>query len=76
MSITINDIKFNEIPWSCGSCPAFLAGSEDSGGFCIFFDKQKWRYSNIPSRCKKLFNKGFQLGGDLVIVIRDKYKTI
>lgn len=72
MSITINGVQFKEKPYSCGSCPAFLAGSEDSGGFCIFFEKQKWRYNNVPSRCQKLFDKGFEVdGGDFVIVIKD-----
>ena len=72
MSITINGLKFSEKPWSCGSCPALLSGQEDNRGFCVLFEKQKWRYNNIPSRCDKLFDKGFLLGGDLVIVINDK----
>lgn len=70
MSITINGVCFNEEPYNCGSCPAFSAGSKDKGGFCSFFEKQKWRYNSVPSRCKNLFAKGFSIGGDLVIVIK------
>lgn len=70
MSVTINGLNFHETPCSCGSCPALLAGRADKGGFCTFFEIQKWKYNNVPSRCKKLFNKGFQIGGNLVIVIK------
>jgi hypothetical protein len=70
MSITINDIKFNEMPLYCGICPAYLAGQMDKSGFCVFFEKKKYKYNNIPVRCKTLFLKGFKLGGELVIVIK------
>lgn len=71
MSIVINGLKFKEIPPCCGYCPAFHSGRDDNRGFCIFFDKQKCRYNNIPSRCRKLLEKGFKIGGELVIVIKE-----
>ena len=71
MSITINGTVFHEIPCICGTCKFFLAGSNDKRGFRVTFEKQKRVYDNVPSRCKKLFEKGFAIGGDLVIV----YKT-
>lgn len=71
MSIVINGIRFREIPLCCGYCPAFLSGKKDNRGFYIFFNKQKWKYNNISSRCKKLFEKGFQIGGELLIVVKE-----
>lgn len=71
MGIIINCIRFHEIPLCCGYCPAFLSGKKDNRGFCIFFDKQKQKYNNISSRCKKLFEKGFQIGDELAIVVKE-----
>lgn len=70
MSITINDIKFNEMPLYCGICPACLGGGMDKSSFCYFFEKKKYKYNNIPARCKTLFSKGFEIGGELVITIK------
>lgn len=66
--ITINGVKFTEIPCICSVCKFYLGGKNDTAGFCMMFHKQKRKFDNIPSRCKKLFEKGFALGGDLVIV--------
>jgi hypothetical protein len=55
----------------CGTCSFFLAGREDTMGWCTAFSKHKSRWANVPKRCKKLFEKGFQIGGDLVIVIKE-----
>ena len=66
--ITINGKIFNEIPYMCGVCTFYTSGKEDKWGFCTMFKKQKRRYDNIPARCLKLFQKGFAIGGDLVIV--------
>lgn len=45
-------------------------GKESISGFCTLFDKKKGYYSNIPSRCKKLFDKArtYPNGAKLVIV--------
>ena len=56
------------MPCMCGNCPFFLAGRNDTMGFCIEFNKHKSKWANIPKRCSKLFTKAFELGGDLVIV--------
>jgi len=70
MSVTINGLLFPEIPICCGFCPSWTGGDWDKKGWCVFFEKQKWRYNNIPLRCKTLFEKGFQIGGGLVIVVK------
>ena len=59
------------MPTMCGTCPFFLAGSFDNTGFCTLFDKHKGRYAHVPKRCSDLFEKCFQIGGDLVIVIKE-----
>ena len=69
--MTINGLTFHEMPTMCGTCPFFLAGREDTMRFCICFEKHKSRWANVPKRCKELFEKGFQIGGDLVIVIKE-----
>ncbi|MDR1339386.1 MAG: hypothetical protein LBK58_04965 [Prevotellaceae bacterium] len=67
--IAINDISFNEIPEFCGNCPALLSGRYDKMGYCSLFEKQKSKCVSIPKRCKTIFAKGFETGGnDLVIV--------
>lgn len=71
MKMSINGIIFYGIPYTCGSCPAFIAGTNDKGGFCSLFSLQKWRYNDVPARCKKLFEKGFQIGGNLVITVNE-----
>lgn len=68
--MTINGKTFHEMPTMCGSCPFFLAGCEDTMGWCTAFDKHKSRWANVPKRCSTLFEKAFKLGGDLVIVIK------
>lgn len=68
--ITINGTKFYESPTYCGVCPALIIGRNDNKGFCKFFRKQKRRYDDTPQRCQKLFDKGFTIGGDLVIVLK------
>lgn len=70
--ITINGVAFYEPPTMCGSCPALIIGRNDARGFCAFFGKRKSRWDNTPERCSELFVKGFALGGDLVITIKDK----
>jgi hypothetical protein len=71
-SITINERVFNGIPEYCLACPFFASDGRDDViykmGFCILFRKRKSKYINIPKRCKDLFKKGFETGGDLVIV--------
>ena len=69
--MTINGKTFYEMPTMCGTCPFFLAGREDTMGFCTAFSKHKSRWANVPKRCKELFDKAFKLGGDLVIVIKE-----
>lgn len=66
--ITINGIRFNELPAFCGVCPAIIIGRDDARGFCMLFDKHKNRWDSVPKRCGELFAKGFALGGDLAIV--------
>lgn len=70
--MTINGVKFTEPPAMCGSCPALIIGRNDARGVCSFFDKRKSRWDNTPKRCGELFVKGFALGGDLVITVKDK----
>lgn len=70
--ITINGVAFYEPPAMCGNCPALVIGRNDARGFCTFFEKRKNRWDNTPKRCNELFVKGFALGGDLVITIKDK----
>lgn len=69
--ITINGKKFDDLPSFCGVCPALLIGGNDTRGMCTFFEKRKNRYDNVPIRCRELFVKGFALGGDLVIVLKN-----
>ena len=69
--MTINGQTFYEMPTMCGTFHFFLAGREDTMGFCTCFSKHKSRWANVPKRCKELFEKGFQIGGDLVIVIKE-----
>jgi len=69
--MTINGHTFYEMPTICGSCPFFLAGREDTMGWCTAFSKHKSRWANVPKRCKDLFEKAFKIGGDLVIVIKE-----
>ena len=71
MEMTINGQTFYEMPTMCGTCPFFLAEREDTMGFCTCFNKHKSRWANVPKRCKELVEKGFQIGGDLVIVIKE-----
>jgi hypothetical protein len=58
----------------CGVCPfysgdtSFRFDGKERAGFCMAFRKKKRKYDNIPARCSKLFKKGFDIGGDLVIV--------
>lgn len=70
--ITINGLTFYEPPVMCGGCPALIIGRWEGKGFCLFFRKQKSRSDTIPKRCSKLFCKGFAIGGDLVITLKDK----
>jgi len=69
--ITINGVAFYEMPCMCGACPFFLAGKDDNRGWCTAFEKHKGRYANLPKRCKDIFEKGFETGGDLVIVMKN-----
>lgn len=69
--MTINGLKFTELPAFCGGCPALLIGGRDTRGMCMFFEKRKNRWDTVPNRCKQLFVKGFALGGDLVIVLKN-----
>lgn len=69
--ITINGIKFFELPTFCGSCPAIIIGREDAKGFCSLFDRRKNRWDSVPQRCREIFAKGFAIGGDLVIVRKE-----
>lgn len=69
--MTINGHTFYEMPYMCGTCPFIVIGQNDNMGWCSCFAKQKSRYANIPKRCRDLFEKGFQIGGDLVIVIKE-----
>ena len=69
--MTINGKTFYEMPTMCGVCPFFLAGREDTMGWCTAFSKHKSRWANIPKRCSDLFEKGFKIGGDLVIVMKE-----
>lgn len=74
--VVINDKTFYDFPVMCGGCPFYLdngllnGGKENISGFCTLFDKKKGYYSNIPDRCKKLFDKAktYQNGAKLVIV--------
>ena len=67
----INGKTFHEMPCMCGVCPFFLSGRNDNRGFCTAFEKQKTRYANLPMRCRDLFTKAFELGGDdLWIVVK------
>lgn len=66
--ITINGCKFYDIPHICGECPAVILGKNDDRGFCSFFEKRKNRFDSVPKRCQELFRKGFEQGGDLVII--------
>jgi len=70
-SITINGTIFKEVPCSCYACPWWAGGRDDKSGWCVTFQKRKWRYDNVPKRCRELFEKGFKIGGDLVIIIKD-----
>lgn len=73
--VTINDKTFYDFPLMCGGCPFYLGngkmegGKESISGFCTLFDKRKGYYSNIPKRCKDLFDKAktYPNGSQLVI---------
>lgn len=69
--MTINGHTFYEMPTMCGTCPFFLAGREDTMGWCTAFSKHKSKWANVPKRCSTLFEKAIKLGGDLVIVIKE-----
>lgn len=69
--IILNGLSFYEKPHSCGSCTAFVAGSNDAKGFCVFFNLQKKRWDKVPARCVKMFNKAFKIGGNLVITLKN-----
>lgn len=68
--MTINGKTFYEKPIMCGNCSFFLAGRDDTMGYCTAFEKHKSRWANLPKRCVKLFAKAFEMGGDLVIVTK------
>jgi hypothetical protein len=68
--VTINDIPFDAMPDYCGACPCWLGGRYDKRSFCYLFEKRKNRYDGIPGRCRDLFAKAFEIGGDLVIVYK------
>lgn len=69
--VTINGLRFTEKPTCCNYCTAMLIGSHDNKGWCIWFQKHKNRYDKTPARCKRLFDKAFAIGGDLVITEQD-----
>jgi hypothetical protein len=78
--ITINGEKFHEIPCVCCVCrffhdpnPKLRTGDKNTDGTCMLFKIRKRKYDNIPARCRKLFEKGFAIGRDLVITYK-KYE--
>jgi hypothetical protein len=56
----------------CGFCKFFIAGRDDKRGFCSLFELQKPKFNNAPKRCNEMFAKGFTIGGDLVLVLKEK----
>lgn len=69
--VTINGKTFCEVPPMCGNCPFLIVGGNDTMGWCALFEKKKSKYANLPRRCTSLFERAFQLGGELVIVAKD-----
>lgn len=76
--VTINGKNFYNVPYMCGGCPFYLgfgratADKDSLSGRCILFDKKKGYYSNIPKRCKTLFDKALTYpdGKELVVVLK------
>jgi hypothetical protein len=75
--VTINGIKFYDMPGSCGTCSAFLNGKTsqhpgDARGICVFFDETHHSWITPPRRCQKLFRKAFSMpeGSELVITVK------
>jgi len=74
--ITINGVRFDRKPeYSCYECASFSSGRNDKWGWCYLFEFTKARYSHVPKRCRTLFEKGFRIGGELVIVLNEKNKS-
>ena len=74
--VSINNLKFYDVPRSCGECSAFMNGSTQrnlslANGHCLLFDEMHNIDKNTPPRCKRLFKKAFKEfdGQELVIVI-------
>ena len=50
MSITINGVEFQELPYCCYSCKFFLDyGNHTECGYCTLFNKQRPNTANYPS---------------------------
>ena len=75
MSITINGVEFQELPYCCYSCKFFMDyGNHTECGYCTLFNKQKTKYGKLSKRCEDLFAKvaTFQDGSEVVLVAKDK----
>ncbi len=80
MHVYINEEKFTEEPFTCGSCPFFfnwrsaMTRLASAKGHCRLFDEMHNSYINPPRRCHKLFKKAFTYpdGTHLVITVTTK----
>ena len=74
--VTINGKwSFNEVPCYCGACECGInSNMRQSGGktYCVLFSKNKNYYDSPPKRCLELFEKALAIGGDVVIVKKEK----
>jgi hypothetical protein len=76
--VVISGKTFYDFPYMCGGCPFYLGngkmegGKESTSGFCTLFDKRKGYYSNIPKRCKDLFDKAQTYPDKTELVITHK----
>lgn len=75
-AVTINGKgPFFETPCCCGECKcAINSNTQEAGGksFCTLFGLQKGYYSAPPRRCREMFDKALALGGDVVLVEKDR----
>lgn len=66
---------FYEAPACCGCCKCGINSDMNSAGgrtWCTLFSKQKNYYDSPPKRCSDMFDKALAMGGELVLVKRER----
>ena len=70
---------FYEVPNCCGDCKCGInSNMRKAGGLthCSLFGLTKRYYDTPPKRCREMFEKALAIGGEVVLVKKEKFKPL